>query len=607
MEILYLYVDSYKNISDSEYFFYKVGIKYNREKNRIELNNSFEEISEKVEKKANFYSESKKIKNITAIIGSNGSGKTILLNFLGKITSSEREYDESFKNSKYILLIRENNKIKLKTNIKNIKFPREKIEEIDETFYYPVSIHDSKNIEKFDCDYYLSNNSIFRNFTLTASEFKFSGPVYTIFSKNNYKLYKWIEELRELQKVKEINENSKINLFDIKLPSKIILETYIETFGIEYFSKEREVYYSVFPKVNFFGSDDSLFFLEHIFLYLIKNIYNYESHFSNGNLYSVKDKEKIEMFFMNEENKEKRYLQIANLMFEHSRIDILDIEEIQKEIEWLIKNRDKFDTNLIEIGKNKWERILKIELTINKEVNKTLENIKFLLEEGKLFNFQFDIKFSSGEENILFFAIKFHEILKRRRRIIAKRDDADLISKSFVLYLDEGETFLHPEWQRKYIWYLIQIIEKFLAKDENIQVFLSSHSPFLISDLPVESIIFLGEDKKEKMAIGERSTFGANIHELLINSFFMKSTMGEFAREKIGKIIEKLKSEDEIMGEQQKKEIKNTIEIIGEPLIKKKLLQLYEKKYNNTLDNKIEKLKKEIKILELRKANQVKN
>ncbi len=124
-----------------------------------------------------------------------------------------------------------------------------------------------------------------------------------------------------------------------------------------------------------------------------------------------------------------------------------------------------------------------------------------------------------------------------------------------ILLIDEGEVGMHPDWQIKYIYILLNFIKKL---DIKCQIILTSHSPFIISDIPKENIIFLdkynSEDEsikhslqkkgnckvvRDEELIGIEKTFGQNIHTLFTSSYFLKDgLMGEFAKGKINKIID---------------------------------------------------------------------
>lgn len=176
---------------------------------------------------------------------------------------------------------------------------------------------------------------------------------------------------------------------------------------------------------------------------------------------------------------------------------------------------------------------------------------------------------------------------------IKKNDD-------IVLLIDEGDIYLHPEAQIKFVNNLIQFLEVFF-EDRNVQVIITSNSPFIISDIQNTNIIYL--DNTDKISIKEDTgvnnrTFGANIHELLINTFFMKNgIVGEFAKKKIDATIKLLINEER----DDSGYIYQMIQIIGEPLLRDKLKSMYKYKFgknNENLEKEIEYYKSKIKHLE---------
>lgn len=103
----------------------------------------------------------------------------------------------------------------------------------------------------------------------------------------------------------------------------------------------------------------------------------------------------------------------------------------------------------------------------------------------------------------------------------------------------------------------------------------------------------------------ELKTFGANIHTLLSNGFFMSDgLMGEFAKKKIKEILNFLNDKEELKTI-KKEQIKPIIESIGEDFLRNKLLSLYHKKLTENeketekgiLKNKIEELQRQLKEL----------
>lgn len=140
-------------------------------------------------------------------------------------------------------------------------------------------------------------------------------------------------------------------------------------------------------------------------------------------------------------------------------------------------------------------------------------------------------------------------------------------SKSLLICIDEGDLYLHPEWQKNFlndlIWFVSTVFES-----KKIQLILTSHSPFLISDLPKESVILIDDDSNPTRQLNEASSFGANIHQLFTNQFFLKGgSIGQFAKDKITTLLKEIKTigDDDIEIYQRK------IEMIGEPVLRFRL------------------------------------
>ena len=109
---------------------------------------------------------------------------------------------------------------------------------------------------------------------------------------------------------------------------------------------------------------------------------------------------------------------------------------------------------------------------------------------------------------------------------------------SVNVVLEEVELYFHPEYQRGYVKFLLEQIERIGLKHiKNINMCFVTHSPFVLSDIPQGNVLYLqrGEPAKEKVTL---NTFGANIGDLIRNSFFLTDgAMGDFARSFIDRIV----------------------------------------------------------------------
>lgn len=171
------------------------------------------------------------------------------------------------------------------------------------------------------------------------------------------------------------------------------------------------------------------------------------------------------------------------------------------------------------------------------------------------------------------------------------------------IIFDEVELYFHPEMQRSYINDLLMHLKNLqIDKIYNINIIFITHSPFILSDIPSTNILRLKSGKPNK-AKNSEETFGANIHDLLANDFFLeKGYMGEFANNKIKDLIKTLNEWEEPDNNSDRKEkddLFKFIQLIGEPLIKKSLLDLYHEKIGlHESEFNLDQIEDEIKRLE---------
>ncbi len=104
------------------------------------------------------------------------------------------------------------------------------------------------------------------------------------------------------------------------------------------------------------------------------------------------------------------------------------------------------------------------------------------------------------------------------------------------------------------------------------------------------------------MATGTFKTFGANINELLTESFFMEGTIGEFATREIEQLAKELQSEAKA-SDRSPEDITNMIEEVADDIIRDRLKDLYREKYkikSMTPTEEIRLLEEKIQQLKLR-------
>ncbi|MBV4420177.1 ATP-binding protein [Clostridium tyrobutyricum] len=259
-------------------------------------------------------------------------------------------------------------------------------------------------------------------------------------------------------------------------------------------------------------------------------------------------------------------------------------ESFEKVIEKIMQLNEKCFQNNNEINLmyslEKDEKIEKLLEVLEKYQYEQYSDIRVL--------FEFKLQNLSDGERVLF--VLFSKIINLLRH--GREDTLN------IFLLDEPDCFLHPQWAKELMSNLFKAVgildEKFRL---NSQFIISTHSPFLLSDVRKQDVILL---KSDSDVFGTTSnnidTFGANIHTMMSNSFFLENTMGDFAGRKIKKVIENLtqKTKEELSNTPEtKKDIEYTISLIGEPVIKRKLEQLFKDKFPK------DRIDYEVKIKEL--------
>lgn len=171
---------------------------------------------------------------------------------------------------------------------------------------------------------------------------------------------------------------------------------------------------------------------------------------------------------------------------------------------------------------------------------------------------------------------------------------------TLVLLIDEPDRSLHPELSRKFLDTLLDSINQ--CKDRNIQIVLTSHSPFIVTDILPENVYAIDNKDGYRRIRKNRDTFATNIYYLLMDSFMLENTFGEYSYKKLKYIMELLKGKNDISMEQLQ-EIKRIVDRIGEKTVKNKMIQLYKKReedsrneiitrlLNETDDNKMKRIK----------------
>lgn len=167
---------------------------------------------------------------------------------------------------------------------------------------------------------------------------------------------------------------------------------------------------------------------------------------------------------------------------------------------------------------------------------------------------------SSGEKGLISLFSRFYSVYSNARIF-------DRQNKSMLILIDEGDQLFHPEWQRKFLCRLLKFLVEIFDFAESIQIILTTHSPFIASDLPSFSIIKLNKINgftRVETVNSDQSTFAANIHELFTDNFYLENGLvGEFAISKVKSLFKKIATSRDSYSL-----LEREISLIGEPFIK---------------------------------------
>lgn len=517
----------------------------------------------------NFFSlnNTTNIKNITAIIGKNESGKSALINHIMKIL-----YYEKYKKFNVIFVFKKENKLEF---ILPKGYLVEENEIRKEILYYENEEQLTQIINNYCKEFstiYFSNIVNFRNkislskenknnfFNLSLND-KFLNEISNCYQENKNENDLDASKFLNILDSKIKNNRIKVNInFLCKSNDTLDFPNAYIKMNLFFFNKERENQNDFFNIYNSNNSeeDNAMSMIYYAMYSMINELYL--SIIPNSS--EVKDykeaflelKQKIRNLKVKNEY-DKRFSKFENYCYIVEKLEELKKYDNSIELK-LEKNCSKnFEYEPVIIFRRNSFKYLDYLFASNKCDDKNDEYEKDVFD---LFKIAFS-GISSGEQGKLDLYSEFYYIRNKIK------------TKSILVILDEPELYFHPEWQRNLIHIFIKYFNKYFD-DKKIQIIFTSNSPYVLSDLPKDNVILLGANSMFD------NTFANNIYSILKNEYFMNYTMGEFARKKLEYVIEKINNSKD-MNEKNYYECKNIIEMVGENLLRNKLLEMLDEKY----------------------------
>ena len=207
-------------------------------------------------------------------------------------------------------------------------------------------------------------------------------------------------------------------------------------------------------------------------------------------------------------------------------------------------------------------------------------------------------RMSSGERQLLNSSSSIVYHLKNIAK--SESNETTITYHNVNVILEEVELYFHPEYQRRFVKYLLEQIENaHLPAKMSINFMFVTHSPFILSDIPRQNVLFLKDGSPDRSM--QEDTFGANIHTLLQNGFFLNSVpIGAFAKEKISQMFALLNQSGDIP-EDSLNRLEKEIPLVSEPLLRSQLMRLFTMRKKFKCGDSLEiiaALEKRIQILE---------
>lgn len=176
-------------------------------------------------------------------------------------------------------------------------------------------------------------------------------------------------------------------------------------------------------------------------------------------------------------------------------------------------------------------------------------------------------------------------------------DNKDTIHKKIVL-LDEPDKCMHPELARGLLSDLLSTLNSFKTHNR-YEIIITTHSPFILSDLPSHNIHCLKYSKNREVVIDQnQQVYGlmSSIPDLMKNVFFLKSPIGEYAEKYFKKLQNDIKEINRNTDDETIILLKKRIDDVKDEALKKYLLIKLDEKIRLEERAKLEFMSKREKI-----------
>lgn len=609
MKLLYTYIEEFNGIQFDLGFTFvsNKSINYSKITRTMEIKNNEVNILE------NIYGNN--IENINIVVGENGSGKTSLLKIL---STPRKNYPKDTKYFSVYELGRDKYFIE-GSNLKILPVNQKEVENqyTPNDFYIIcdyekkskkfINIHEANDEDILTTTNFIySPNSIDNIHALTDLDDGLRPRRYRANRGDSFEKFKYISGREDM-----LFEKGNKTLSGMHLAISSNLDTISESFielGFSEISKETS---SNLYELDNFKYKQQLKFLknssldnavkdnkESFIIYFLKNSFinilkTKEIH-SSLESYSIEDKDQIEDYLLTTKLKNYEYRTLKEYLKELISF-CLNIPKSKENIglypDGYIEDQKNFYLKslegLISIFEEIPESYYKVNNLIIPFSNKkqTLSLVKNYFETINKMSSEYPLyveipvssfpDFSTGQNQLISVISGIDTIVHQLSSIEYNKDR---LNKIYIL-LDEPDTYLHPEWSRQLISFIISELKEYQEIEFNL--IITTNSPFMLSDVPPSSIIKIHKDKDKRVVSNAEFGFGSNILDIVGDSFFLSDLFGQLATEKIKEVVKRI-NQLKMMNQNEIRKIEKIIEIIGDKVVKNTLQKM--------LDNQLEKL-----------------
>ncbi len=252
----------------------------------------------------------------------------------------------------------------------------------------------------------------------------------------------------------------------------------------------------------------------------------------------------------------------------NAKVSLQGIHYVLKELVSICSFDDNSGVFYVEVEKGKHQLRELIEEVFNSHFYLTSKFFDIYYSHGLYTN----TILSSGEQELLNLLSRLYFSITQQPKQIANKQSPSL------LLLDEAEIGYHPEWQRKYVNLLLQFLNNtnYVSPSDQFQIVITSHSPIILSDLPLCCVNILQKNNNGDTVVreGEAETFGENVFNLYRRAFVMTDGLiGSFAKQKLESLVQRIECMNQSEDKAKEREaLIKEIKLVGDIRIRELLI-----------------------------------